>query len=159
MPESEVFGLVFHHCGWICGLVFRRCGRICGFVFDFPSDPLVFSSVDLLVSVGGICHFYLYHCGWQTTSSPDHCLTISFPARLTFGFYIGAVYIFFLHYCGRCLLLAFAVADGHSVLDFDFLSDLVVVYLGWILALHRNFYLFFLSPLRKENCFLIRSVL
>ena len=130
MPELEVIWLVPRRCRWIFRLVFRHCRWIFGFSFEFLSDPLVFSSADLLVYVERICPFFLCRCGWQNTFTPDHCLTVSFPARLTFRFYIGAVYFFFIRCCGRCLLLASVVADGHSVLDFDFLSDLVVVYLG-----------------------------
>ena len=57
------------------------------------SDPLVFTSADLLVYVGRICHFFLRRCGRKTTSSPDHCFDVPF----------------------------LAVANGHSVLNLTFL--------------------------------------
>ena len=79
-----------------------------------PSDPLGFTPTDLLVYVGRICHFLLRHCGWKTTSSPDHCLNVLFPA----------------------------VADGRSVLTSTFLPIRLVL-IGCFLVLHRNCYDFF----------------
>ena len=112
-----------------------------------------------LVSVGGICHFYLRHCGRQTTFSPDHCLTVSFPARLTFGFYIGAVYIFFLRCCRRCLLLSSAVADGHSVFGHR-ISFWFIHFLPWLnLGFESELLSFLSSAVAEGNCFLFRSVL
>ena len=48
------------------------------------SDPLVFTSADILVYVGRICHFFLHRCGRKTTSSPDHCFNVLFPACVIF---------------------------------------------------------------------------
>ena len=49
------------------------------------SDLLVFTSADILVYVGRICHFFLRRCGWKTTSSPDHCFNVPFPACVIFA--------------------------------------------------------------------------
>ena len=49
------------------------------------SDPLVFTSADLLVYVGRIFHFFLRRCGRKTTSSPDHCFNVLFPACVIFA--------------------------------------------------------------------------
>ena len=49
------------------------------------SDPLVFTSTDLLVYVERICHFFPRHCGWKTTSSPDHYFNVQFPACVIFA--------------------------------------------------------------------------
>ena len=36
----------------------------------------------VLVYIGMICYFYLRHCGWKTTNSPDYCFEVSGSALL-----------------------------------------------------------------------------
>ena len=158
MPESKFIWLVPCRCGWIFRLVFHRCGRIFGFTFEFLSDPLVFSSADILVYVERIFPFFLRRCGWQNTFAPDHCLNVSFPARRTFGFYVEAFLYFLLRCCGRCLHLASTVVD-ESVVWFSIFFPIHLFLPRLNFGCIGTFYCFCLPPFRKEKFFLFRSAL